>query len=276
MNTQLLNELYDKYDISNLKYGSIHDKLGDVYEEFCIIILSNKEFLSALKSGEEIDSVEFGIFKSILFKVDGLDNSSIKEISATNKVPHRATHGNAKTDVIATITLENGDEINLTISIKQSYVRKVAVAEFDANTICKEAEITNKRIIELMNKFQNAKSAKGLTKPDEQNELKELLKPFAKNLVRWAISGSPNQNPSDVACPEILVKFETVRPKDRNNICVDKGEMQFKSYSVYTVEEYVNLVMYDKKGEIKKAGFGTGLSWTYATGSGGKKIQFKA
>ena len=40
MNTELLNELYEKYNIFNLTYGGIHDKLGDAYEEFCIKILT--------------------------------------------------------------------------------------------------------------------------------------------------------------------------------------------------------------------------------------------
>ena len=34
--------------------------------------------------------------------------------------------------------------------------------------------------------------------------------------------------------------------------------------------------MKDKNGKIRSGGFGTGLSWTYASGSGGRKIQFKA
>ena len=43
----------------------------------------------------------------------------------------------------------------------------------------------------------------------------------------------------------------------------------------YTIDEYVDFLVYDKNGNYKKGGFGTGLSWTYATGSKGKKIQFK-
>lgn len=32
MNTALLDNLYKKYDIANLSYGKVHDKLGDAYE----------------------------------------------------------------------------------------------------------------------------------------------------------------------------------------------------------------------------------------------------
>ena len=275
MNTPLLEKLYEKYDIANLTYGKVHDKLGDVYEEFCISIFTNKDFLSALQNGKNIDSVEFDIFQTLLIKAKIKNVVDIKEITATNVVPHRKTHGNAKTDVIATITYNNGEEIKLPISSKQSYVRKVAVAEFDIDTICDEAGIDNTRIRELMRKFQVAKSAKGLTEA-EKTELKNLLQPYARNLVRWAITGSPEKDTDNVAFPKLLVKFKICKPKDRFNIKVDKGELHYQAHSIYTIDEYIDLTMKDKNGKIRSGGFGTGLSWTYASGSGGRKIQFKA
>ena len=275
MNTSLLDKLYQKYDIENLAYGKVHDKLGDAYEEYCILILSNRNFLAAFQKNEQIDSVEFEIFKSLLTKVEVNNITEITEITATNIVPHRKTHGNAKTDVIATIKYNDGTEVKLPISSKQSYVSKVAVSEFDIDTICDEAEIYNDRVRELMRKFQTAKSAKGLTAA-EQAELKALLAPYARKLVRWAITGSPDENPDNVVFPKLLIKFKISKPKDRYNIKVGNGELQYISHSIYTINEYIDLTIYDKNGNIKKGGFGTGLSWTYASGSGGRKIQFKA
>lgn len=275
MNTPLLDKLYQKYDIENLSYGKVHDKLGDAYEEYCILILSNRDFLAAFQKNERIDSVEFEIFKSLLTKA-GINNiAEISEITATNVVPHRKTHGNAKTDVIATIIYKNGTEVTLPISSKQSYVAKVAVAEFDIDTICDEAGIDNDRVRELMRKFQTAKSAKGLT-AKEQEELRVALVPYARKLVRWAITGSPEENPNNVVFPKLLVKFKISKPKDRFNIKVGNGELNYISHSIYTINEYIDLTIYDKNGNIKRGGFGTGLSWTYASGSGGIKIQFKA
>lgn len=275
MNTPLLDKLYQKYDIENLAYGKVHDKLGDAYEEYCILILSNKDFLSAFQKSEQIDSVEFEIFKSLLTKLEVNNITEIAEITATNIVPHRKTHGNAKTDVIATITYKDGTEVKLPISSKQSYVPKVAVSEFDIDTICDEVGIDNSRIRELMRKFQVAKSAKGLTAA-EQDELRALLAPYARDLVRWAITGSPDENTNNVVFPKLLIKFKISKPKDRYNIKVGNGELQYISHSIYTIDEYVDLTIYDKNGNIKRGGFGTGLSWTYASGSGGSKIQFKA
>lgn len=275
MNTPLLDELYEKYNIADFSYGKVHDKLGDVYEEFCMLIFANKDFLSTFQKGEKINCVEFDIFQTLLakFRIENIAN--INEITATNIVPHRKTHGNAKTDVIATIKYNDGEEIKLPISSKQSYVRKVAVAEFEIDTICDEAKIENARIRELMKKFQTAKSAKGLT-ASEKIELKNLLKPYARNLVRWAITGSPEENPNDVIFPKLIIKFKISRPEDKSNISIENGELHYQSHSIYTIDEYIDLTMYDKNGKIRNGGFGTGLSWTYASGSGGRKIQFKA
>lgn len=275
MNTELLNELYEKYNIFNLTYGSIHDKLGDAYEEFCIKILTNVDFLRAYKNGQYIDCVEFDIFQSIMHKAGFVDASDVNEITATNKVPHRASRGNAKTDIIATFILRSGRTYVLTISSKQSYVSKVAVAEFDVETICNEVGINDDRVRLLMTKFQVAKSAKGLTEM-EQDELKERLRPYARKLVRWAITGSPDLNPTDVVFPTLLIKFKVEAPRDRYNIDVANGDLTYVGFNVYGIEEYVDLIMYDRNGNIKDAGFGTGLAWTYASGSGGRKIQFKA
>lgn len=275
MNTALLNELYEKYNIFNLTYGSIHDKLGDAYEEFCIAILTNADFLRAYKNGQCINCVEFDIFETVMQKAGFNDASDVVEITATNRVPHRASRGNAKTDIIATFILRNGRTEILTISSKQSYVPKVAVAEFDVETICNEVGIDDQRVRELMAKFQVEKSAKWFT-DEEQEELTERLRPYARRLVRWAITGTPDLNPTEVVFPTLLIKFHVKKPLDRFNIDVAGGDLTYAGFNVYEIEEYVDLIMYDRNGNIKDSGFGTGLAWTYASGSGGRKIQFKA
>lgn len=275
MNTELLNELYEKYNIFNLTYGGIHDKLGDAYEEFCIKILTNVDFLRAYKNGQNIYCVEFDIFQSIMHKAGFVDASDVDEITATNRVPHRASRGNAKTDIIATFNLRNGSTYVLTISSKQSYVAKVAVAEFDVETICNEVGIDDQRVRELMTKFQVEKSAKWFT-GEEEEELTERLRPYARRLVRWAITGTPDLNPTEVVFPTLLIKFHVKKPQDRFNIDVVGGDLTYAGFNVYGIEEYLDLIMYDRSGNIKESGFGTGLAWTYASGSGGRKIQFKA
>ena len=211
---------------------------------------------------------------SVEEQLNSIEKTTFEGITTLNE-----TYKNLKDqfDITAgeTITYIDGKEFKLPISSKQSYVRKVAVAEFDLDTICDEAGIDNARIRELMRKFQVAKSAKGLTE-SEKTELKNLLQPYARNLVRWAITGSPEKDTDNVVFPKLLVKFKICKPKDRFNIKVDKSELHYQAHSIYTIDEYIDLTMKDKNGKIRSGGFGTGLSWTYASGSGGRKIQFKA
>ena len=62
MKSEILDKLYEKYDIANLAFGKIHDKLGDVYEEFCIIILQDVDNLNKAKNNTEDNSLEFKVF----------------------------------------------------------------------------------------------------------------------------------------------------------------------------------------------------------------------
>ena len=277
MKSFLLESLYKKYDIANLKFGTIHDKLGDLYEEYCVLILENKELLQSFKNENSCDSIEYEIFKKILH-VNLLTTDvaqGISAIEATTKIPHRTTHGQSKTDVIMRVYFDNGDIKEFPISCKQTTVPQMAFAEFDVDSICREVKITDERLKELMLKHQIDKSAKNFT-AEEKKELRERLQPIAKNFVRWVVTGSPEQNPDGIVFPKSIVKFKLKKPADKNNIIVSNGDFELLSVVTHTVEEYVDSIMLTPQGNIRAGGFGTGLSWTYATGSGGFKIQFKA
>lgn len=275
MTSQLLDKLYEKYKIADLTFGTIHDKLGDAYEEFCVTILSDDVNLQKAKSNIKPENLDYKVYLSILNCCGITDFACIKSIKATNKIPHRQTHGLSKTDVIITITHENETENKIAMSCKQSYAPKMAFAEFDVETICREVGISDERLKALMLKHQTDKSAKYFTNA-EKAELRKLLEPIRENFVRWVITGSPNKNPTDVVYPTIIVKFKLKKPTNRYDIKVNNGDLSLVSFGAVTVEDYIHSIIYDKKGNVKNGGFGTGLAWTYATGSGGFKIQFKA
>ena len=88
------------------------------------------------------------------------------------------------------------------------------------------------------------------------------MRPYARSFVRWVLTGTPIPS-DDLRFPQIIVKFQMSKYDEILDI------------AVYDMEEYVNSVMLDRYGNVKSGGFGTGLGWTYATGSKGKKIQFK-
>lgn len=275
MKSELLDSLYQKYNISNLNFGAIHDKLGDVYEEYCTSILNDPKHLGIAKNGVFDNSTDHQVFLQLLhvYKID--DFSQIESIEATTKVPHRDTRGLSKTDIIFTIKNIDQTETKFAVSCKQSTVPKVAVAEFDVDTICKEVGINDDRLKALLLKHQTDKSAKNFTAA-EKIELKNLLAPIAREFVRWVITGNPTPAPENLAFPTSIIKFKVKKPLDKSNINIDNGDFSLMSFSAYSIEDYVDSIMYTPNGNLRAGGFGTGLSWTYATGSGGFKIQFKA
>ena len=275
MTSPLLEELYKKYNIAELTFGTIHDKLGDAYEEYCVTILSDCVNLQKAKANEQPTALDYEVYLTILNCCGITDFTNVKSISATNKIPHRQTHGLSKTDVIITVAYYDGNEKKIAMSCKQSYVPKMAFAEFDVNTICREVGISDERLKALMLKHQTDKSAKNFTAA-ERAELCKLLEPIRENFVRWVITGSPEKCPSNLVYPTIIVKFKLKKPANRYDIKVNSGDLSLMSYGAVTVEDYIHSIIYDKNGNVKKGGFGTGLAWTYATGSGGFKIQFKA
>lgn len=261
--TPKLSRLMDLYKISSLTHGTKEDKLGDVFEDYCVEILNSTELLQKFKCNTLTnDNTDEYIFKLILSKDVVEDKANITSISATRDIEHRITGGNSKTDVIADITYKNGKVAHLPISVKQTTAQKVAMAEFDVKTITSEAKITDDVVIRLMTKHQTDASAKNFTQA-EKILLKEHLKPFASNLVRWVLTGTVETNSKDLRFPKIILKIDFTK------------QDTIKDIHVYNINEYINSVMKNAKGDIKPGGFGTGLSWTYATGSKGRKIQFK-
>lgn len=272
MKTNLLNSLYEKYDIANYTFGAIHDKLGDAYEEFCVTILDDPFYLDNLKANG-VNSLETDILDAVLscYRINVYD---VVSITATNIVPHRETGGNSKTDIIATLTMIDNSIVKLSMSCKQSTVRKVALAEFDVDTICREMNINNPRLEELLLKHQTDKSAINFTN-EEKTELSELMAPIARDFVRWVLTGSPEEYPTDVRIPTSVIRYKLNPPEDRFNIDIYNGDFDFISFEVLSIEESIDQIMFNRNGTIKSGGFGTGLSWTYATGSAGRKMQFK-
>ena len=95
MNTEHLNNLYEEFYIANLPFGIVHDKLGDVYEKYCVEILENPEFLAMAKTGNYYTDQEYKIFLELL-TINGIgtlsDIFNIKEIKASDPIPPRMSH----------------------------------------------------------------------------------------------------------------------------------------------------------------------------------------
>lgn len=261
--SEKLQQLYEDYCIYDLPHGIVGDKLGDAFEDYCIYIFQRDEYLRAFNTRTQINgNFEFEIFATTLLKHGIPQEVSIQKICATDDVKSRISGGLPKTDIILDLYLSNRTILQVPISVKQSTVSKVAFAEFDVATIVREIGITDTVLISLLEKHQEDASAKNFSS-NEKQLLTDKLQPISKRFVKWVATGCPD-NSCDLRIPKIILKFDLAR----NTYKINK-------YAIYTPDEYVNHIMYDHNGKLKKGGFGTGLSWTYATGSKGHKIQFK-
>jgi hypothetical protein len=258
-----IKEAYAKYNIDSLSYGEIGDKLGDAYESFVVNVFNDRNYIIKYNnlSNSKLDEC---IFKSIIEK-EGINVSEILKIKATDKIPKRDSGGNSKTDVLVKVYKKDEQIINIPISIKQTTVAKVAMAEYDVDTILNETGINNAEVERLMKKHQKDASAINFSSDEKEILKRELAKDNNKDkLLRWILTMSPVKNINDIRIPRYLIKFQ-----------LDKKSLEVKELGIYNIDEYVRHISTDKKGNPAKGGFGTGLSWTYATGSKGKKIQFK-
>lgn len=262
----LLQNLFNQYSIINLPHGIREDKIGDIFEEYCVKILCNPDLLQKSKQNKlnPLDIDEYVYALLIRYFPNYLQ---IKKITATNKIEHRYTGGNSKTDVIADITYLDGQINSFPISVKQTTAAKVAMAEFDVATIVREIRIFDTVLIHLMEKHQKDASAKNFTS-EEKEELSKRLIPYKEKFVKWVISGYPVDS-DDLKFPKLILKFSLSKPDNEQALEV------IEDINSFTIDEYVRNILYKPSGLPVKGGFGTGLSWTYATGSKGRKIQFK-
>tara|TARA_R100000278_G_scaffold113444_1_gene91587 strand:- start:2582 stop:3343 length:762 start_codon:yes stop_codon:yes gene_type:complete len=245
-----LESLYSKYNIDNLPYGKQSDALGDLYEEYVKYVFSNDDIVKKFNSKSLIGI--WGRQEDLFFSV--CEEYNIEHVSSIEiiSVPPRDTRGAPKTDVCVRIN----DKI-VKISIKQSHAKAIAVAEFDVGTISREVGITDTQLISLMEKFQRDGSGKNF-EVSEKHELTERMQNFKDDFVRWAISGTREVNSDDLRAANHTIMF-----------MIDKNTKRLKDFSTYTIEKQISKIT------SKSSGYGTGLSWTYATGSKGKKIQLK-
>lgn len=262
----LLANLYQKYNIHQIvNPGALTDALGDVYEDFVEAIFRD---LSTLQSWP-VNSLEYNIADQIL-KYLNLNFSQISTISSSRKgIPPTLNGGTPKTDVYLKIGLVNGLTRLVPLNVKQSTHSKVSFAEYDVATIINDLSITDPKLIFLLEKHQTDASAKNFT-PTERMYLRTNLAPHVRNLVRWCITLSASPTCQDIRYPEYVIRFDLHHPKKSGTL----GNT-LKAVNIYDIEEYIDKIMLNLKGQPRSGGFGTGLSWTYATGSKGKKIQFK-
>ena len=260
MRTPLLQRLYEEFDIDNLPlqpHGKTSDALGKLYENYIIEIFKNMDSISTLHSNEYPQE------KDIIQKFLDIKNITFTDISNISSSDHdlgrTIAGGSPKTDVVITLTLHGQPPLCIPLNIKASSKNKVSIAEYDAETICTSVGIPDGELKDLIFKHQNDQSAKNFTFLQKQR-LTELLKPYRKEFIRWCITLNSQPSQENILYPDLLIRFKVIN-------------REFVSVEMCDIETYIDTKI--AAAEKRNSGFGTGLSWTYASGSGSKKMQFK-
>ena len=230
--TKAFENLYNKYNIEALSHGALEDKLGDVFEDYVVVVLGSDKLLSLAKNEALPENLDGVLFKSFLTKFS-LNPSTISKMETARKIEKRENGSLPKTDVIVKATFINRDSVEFPISIKATKAKKVAVAEFSVDTISKECGIKDLQLIDLMKKHQNDGSAKHFSQK-EKVELKTRLETYKNDFVRWVISGSTDSNIKDSRFPQAFLKFNLSK------------ELHIKDFSLETIDEKVEKTLKTK------------------------------
>ena len=248
MDSVLEKRLYEKYDIDNLSRGAKTDALGDLYEEYVKIIFQTNEYIDNFNRGCQPTTVEEEVMQAVCKNFNITNIASVEFL----KVPKTDAGGEPKTDLCILIN----ENTYIKSTIKHSHCSSVSIAEFSVEAIVSAIGIEDQRTISLMEKHQREASAKNFT-PEDKSYLTEGLSGCKKSLVLWALSGAPKPS-EDLRVADFSINF-----------AVDKNTKRMQHFVTHTMESLVDKIT------NRKSGFGTGLSWTYATGTKGRKIQYK-
>lgn len=236
--------------------GYIAGAEGRAFEVRVANSLRNKANLRVLK-GKPDDSipVDIGLLDAVLDKIS-LDPRAISFISSSadrEDIGTLPSGGSPKTDVLANIFLDSGDQSTLTISCKKTGASSVTIGQHKADDIALAVDPLNTKLKTLLNKFQVEGTLSAMSS-DEIQELTDELAPMMKTFCRFIIGGvggpgDPNKH---------WAKYVMV--------CRDDPD----DFKFYTLDEYIDELLSKPRKH-----FGTPFSWTYASGSKGNDIQFK-
>jgi len=261
MRTELLSKLYDDFGIDQLphaQHGITSDRLGKLYEKYILDIFKDIESLT--KYSTDVYPQEKDISSQLLNALN-FDLSEILNVSSSDADLGRTIAGGSpKTDATITFTFNDQSSRLVPLNIKHSSKKKVSIAEYDVDTICTGVGIPDGELKELIRKHQNDQSAKLFT-PIQKQRLTELLEPYRERFIRWCVTLSAEKSEGNILHPDLLIRFKVV-------------DREYVDVTIKNIDDYVN----DRIAEGSKArkpGFGTGLNWTYASGSKAKKMQFK-
>ena len=251
-----LSNLIEAYALKGKTQGQILDAKGNSFESRVASILNNSLNLKKWKTNNELlEGVHYGIFCSVVNCLK-LNNETVNSIDATSDktiIGLLPTGGPVKTDVLVTVTENNGTKKHYTISCKRSSESSVSVHQYSADVFADVLDKNNKELRSLLNLFQEKGNRRDMG-DDNIDRLTDLMKPHSKKLAFWALGGVGGAGNPETQWANYILTY------DNND----------SSVSMHTLSDYYDLLIANNV----KGMFGTLFGWTYQ-GRRGTNIQLK-
>lgn len=252
-----LNDLIEKRYMKNISTGRAKDKIGNVFEYKIADILSAESNLLKWKNESSTDvGIHFDMFKTIVGCL-GLKSALVQKIKATSdkhiigKLP---TRGNPKTDVLVTVTYNDGEEEIFTISCKKTTSKEVSVHQYTADAFADVLDKDNDELRYLLKEFQRVGNMRDFG-TENLEKLENILVPLNQKLSLWVLGGIGGQGNPEKQWAQYILTYDG----NTNNISI---------HSVYDYIEKLN-------NTNNKRNFGTLFQWTFASKRKGESIQLK-
>jgi len=238
----------------SMNEGAWNDYVGRKFEDFFAAVMDNEDNLNAYKKNANGSFYHYDFYKAVMEYI-GIRRSGLREVSATTDIPKLPNNGSPKTDVLLRATTSRGDRI-ATFSLKSTSNRVVSVHDYTAEAFSEVLDPSNKRLRILLLEYQSTGNARDMPTGDAE-ALEKELKPYHEKLNKWVFTGEGAPGVKREQCADYLVAHN----KKTDGVVI------------HDARKYAEMI--ERNNAIKGA-FGTKFSWTYPSGSRGKRIQLKA
>ena len=245
----------EAYALRTLSPSQQRERKGNNFEKRIASILSNPCNFEKWKTNDPVlEGLHYIAFEEIITKF-GLSRNNVAKIEATSDkaiIGLLPSGGPVKTDVLVTVTYEDGSSNHFTISCKRTNQSSVSVHQYSADTFADVLAPTDTELRRVLNSFQTCGNKRDMDPADVQI-LENKLQPLIFDLCRWALSGIGGEGNPETQWANFILAYD-------NNT---------ESFAIHTTDDYCITLANDSTRT-----FHTPFSWTYQ-GTRGTNIQLK-
>ena len=245
----------ETYALGRLNPNQQRDKKGRNFEKRVSAILSNPCNLEKWKNADPmLEGLHYSMFE-IIVNAFGLEPKHVIRIDSTSDIGvirPLPSGGQPKTDVLTTVSYDDGSFEHYTISCKRSSSSSVSVHQYPADSYADVLDRNNVELRRVLNCFQACGNKKNMSVSDV-HLLETEIQPYINALCEWAIAGIGGEGDPETQWAKYILIYDNID----------------ETFSLHSTNEYCKLLANDCTRT-----FNTPFSWTYQ-GERGTNIQLK-